>query len=178
MEAAVRHAARTLEELGHHVEEGGLLEGTVEEFLPIMGRMVRGAPLLPFTERLLQPTTRWMREQGRGVSKTDIVRYAQALERRISTWFGDADVWVLPSSPVLPPLVGSFKGLSGEAVFRAIVPIGAFTAPFNISGQPAISLPAGRSARGLPIGVQIVGRRGSDRQLISLSAALEEALQS
>jgi amidase len=176
VEAAVRRVASAIEALGHHVDEGGALEGTVEEFLPLMARMVRGVPLLPFTERLLQPTTRWMREQGRGTTKADVMRCAATLERRVLQWFGDADVWVLPTSPVLPPAVGQFEGLDGEGVFRAVVPIGAFTAPFNVSGQPALSLSAGRSKAGLPIGVQLVGRSGADRRLLGLAAAVEEAL--
>jgi amidase len=70
--------------------------------------------------------------------------------------------------------VGAFDGLDGEGVFRAAAPIGAFTAPFNASGQPAVSVPAGRSRLGLPIGVQLVGPPGAERRLLALAAALEE----
>lgn len=178
VEAAVRRAARALEELGHHVDEGGPIEGTLEEFLPLMARMVRGVPLPPFTERLLQPTTQWMRQRGKGTSKAEVIQRAKELARRVLAWFGDADLWVLPTSPRLPPAVGEYEGLDGEAVFRAVVPIGAFTAGFNVSGQPAVSLPAGRSANGLPIGIQLVGRPGADRQLVAVAARLEEAMGS
>ena len=48
----------------------------------------------------------------------------------------------------------------------AIIACGAFTAAYNISGQPAASLPAGLSASGLPIGVQIIGPAGKDDRLL------------
>jgi Asp-tRNA(Asn)/Glu-tRNA(Gln) amidotransferase A subunit family amidase len=60
---------------------------------------------------------------------------------------------------------------------------GAFTAPFNVTGQPAVSLPLGRAGSpgrdgpGLPIGVQLVARRGGDRVLLALAAALERAMR-
>jgi amidase len=73
--------------------------------------------------------------------------------------------------------VGQFKGLGGEETFRAVVPIGAFTAGSNISGHPAVSLPAGTSKEGVPIGVQLVCKRGDDRRLLGLAAALEPLLR-
>ncbi len=68
--------------------------------------------------------------------------------------------------------MGSFAGLDGEGVFRAAAPIGALTAPFKVSGQPAISLPLARSKTGLPIGIQLVGRLGSDALLLALGSRL------
>jgi aspartyl-tRNA(Asn)/glutamyl-tRNA(Gln) amidotransferase subunit A len=48
-----------------------------------------------------------------------------------------------------------------------------FTFPFNLTGQPAASVPAGFTARGLPVGLQIVGRRHADRTVLAASAAFE-----
>jgi aspartyl-tRNA(Asn)/glutamyl-tRNA(Gln) amidotransferase subunit A len=48
-----------------------------------------------------------------------------------------------------------------------------FTYPFNVTGQPAASVPAGFDAAGLPIGLQIVGRRRADRTVLAASAAFE-----
>ena len=50
-----------------------------------------------------------------------------------------------------------------------------FTYPFNLTGQPAASLPAGLTSDGLPIGLQIVGRRHADALVLTASAALEAA---
>jgi amidase len=175
--AAVRRVADLCERtLGHVVDEGGPLDGSVEEFLPLMAKMVSGVPIPPFREHLLEETTRWMRATGRPFSKRDVRAQFEALARKVSDWFGDADVWILPSSPVWPPEVGKFRGLDGESVFRGVVPIGAFTAPFNVSGQPAISLPVGVSSTGLPIGVQLAGRPYFDREIVALAANVEAAL--
>ncbi|HBM95993.1 TPA: hypothetical protein DD394_00245, partial [bacterium UBP9_UBA11836] len=49
-----------------------------------------------------------------------------------------------------------------------------FTYPFNLTGQPAITVPAGLSSDGLPIGLQIVGPRGSDRFVLEVAKRFEE----
>jgi amidase len=176
IEAALGRAARALASLGHELDQGEALEGSVDEFIPLMAKWVAKVPLLPFTETLLQPTTRWLRERGRGVATAEVTRLHHDLERRVAAWLGDADMWLTPTVPILPPMVHAYDDLDGEAVFRAAAPIGAFTAPFNISGQPAVSLPAGRSQGGVPIGIQLVARHGEERRLLSLAAALEPAL--
>jgi amidase len=51
-----------------------------------------------------------------------------------------------------------------------------FMAPFNASGQPAMSLPLGQGSTGLPAGVQIVGRLGAEATLLALATALEAAM--
>ncbi len=177
IEDAVRRAATALAARGHHVDEGPPLEGSVEEFLPLMARMTASVPLPPFSERFLQPTTRWMRQQGRGLSRAVVLEAQKQLGRRVLDWFGDADAWILPTSPSFAPEVGQFSRLDGEGVFRAVVPIGAFTAGFNVSGQPAVSVPIPTRPGGLPAGVQLVGRPGGDRTILSLAAQLEEAIR-
>lgn len=171
---AARTMAQRLESFGHHVEAGEPLDGTIEDFLPLMARMVANVPVVPFTERWLEPTTQWLRVMGKRVSQRAAMRQKEDLEKRVLAWFGDADLWITPTMPIPIPLVGSFQDLDGEGVFRAAAALGAFTAAFNVSGQPAISVPAGRSRAGLPIGVQIVGQRDADRLLLSLAAMLEE----
>ncbi|MBS1152080.1 MAG: nylA, partial [Myxococcaceae bacterium] len=54
--------------------------------------------------------------------------------------------------------------------------MGAFTAIFNLTGQPAVSVPAGISAEGLPIGVQLVGRMNADGQVLAVARQLEQDL--
>jgi amidase len=136
-------------------------------------------PLPPFGSLWLEPTTRWMRQLGSKVTDREALELQRALQARVDEWFsqGGADAWLFPTSAELPPRVGRYQGLGGEDTFRAVIPLGAFTAPFNVSGQPAASVPAGLSKEGLPIGVQLVTKRSQDRLLVGLAAALERALK-
>jgi amidase len=171
--AAVERVGRLLETLGHRVEPGTALDGTIEDFLPLMARMVANVPLIGLFSERIQPTTRWMRDVGKKVDPRGLESEHAQLERRIFDWFGDIDLLLTPTIPISPPRVGSFEALDGEGVFRAAAPIGAFTAPFNVTGQPAISIPAGTTRDGCPIGAQLVGRMGADRLLLSLARQLE-----
>lgn len=170
---ATEDVAKRLEGMGHVVEPGEPLRAAIDEFVPLMARMVANTPVLPGLSPRLQPTTRWLREEGRRVTNAEALAIRERLARRVLDWFGDADVWVTPTSPAPPPRVGSYAKLDGRGVFHSAAPLGAFTAPFNVSGQPAISVPGARYADGVPLGVQLVGRHGSDRELFGLAAALE-----
>jgi amidase len=79
-----------------------------------------------------------------------------------------------PTVPVLPPRVGSFSDPSPAASFGRAAVLGAFTAMCNLTGQPAISVPGAQSG-GLPIGVQLIGRMGSDALLLQLAQELMAA---
>lgn len=174
VDAVVMDAAARLEALGHRIEEGPALPAEVDEFLPLMARMVASLPLPGLLADRLQPTTTWLRGLGRQVTAAEAAAGREKLQRRVLAWSSQFDVWLTPTVAQLPPQVGAFDGLSGEATFRRAAPLGAFTAAFNASGQPALSLPAGRSRGGLPIGIQLVGRRGRDADLIGLAAQLEQ----
>ena len=74
------------------------------------------------------------------------------------------------------PKVGAYSQPPHEESFRRAAAIGAFTAPFNISGQPAASVPAGLTSDGSPIGVPIAGRLNGEGTGLALSRQLEEAM--
>ena len=99
----------------------------------------------------------------------------QALSRQIGEYFEGIDVLITPTLAEPPAPLGTFDSPPGEplnGLFRAAsyVP---FTPPFNVTGQPAVSLPLHWNSEGLPIGVQFVGRFGDEETLLSLSAQLE-----
>lgn len=167
----VLRAARALEALGHRVEEGALDSGDVDEFLPLMQFMVRGAPM-PFPSKLM-PLSRWMRERGAQHRREGVVETAARLGARVDTWFGSTDAWLLPTVAVPPPRVGAFAALPPYEMFHAAADLGKLTAPFNVAGMPAVSLPAGVTAEGLPVGVQLAMGRGRDATLLSLAHELE-----
>ena len=77
-----------------------------------------------------------------------------------------------------PPELGLISSTPEEPL-RAFVysaPYGAYTLPFNLSGQPAITLPLHMTANGLPVGTQLIASTGREDQLLAIAAQLEQAL--
>ena len=117
-------AARILEQLGHAVTEAPRFIGELDRFLPLMARMVARVTLLPIMERSLEPTTRWLRAQGRGVTLSDVRAIADSLTRDVDAAFGDADLMITPTTAQPPPRVGAFADLDGEQTFRTAAALG------------------------------------------------------
>lgn len=135
-----------------------------------------GAREVPRPE-LMDPVVRHTFEVGRKISATDYIRAVTATHntaRRIVQELMPYDALLTPTltRPAMP--LGSLPS-SAEGGADEIYAWIAFTFPFNATGQPAISLPNGFSADGLPIGLQIVGRPVDEHTIISLGAAFEEA---
>ena len=174
--AAVRRTARTLERMGHVVEPGVLPEGTVEEFLPIWAKLVGGVPLMNW--RRAQPLTGWLHARARDDQRQrlDVDAIQSRLVDRLAPDYGTADLWLTPTVALPPPEVGAWKGLPAEEAFRAAARLAAFTAPVNLVGLPAITVPAGLTAGGLPIGVQLIGDMFREEDLLAVAWDLEEAL--
>ena len=99
-----------------------------------------------------------------------IITQAAALDERLLT---DADVLALPVMPTIAPEVGLLDGKNTVAAQLATMPYVANTVVFNVSGHPALSVPAGVDRHGIPIGVQLVARRGREDLLLTLAAQLE-----
>ncbi len=78
------------------------------------------------------------------------------------------DFFALPTLPIVAPPIGASDDQAGALV--------RFCAPFNVTGLPAITIPACFSAAGLPIGLQLVARPWDEEGLLAVAAALEEAL--
>jgi amidase len=174
--AAVERVARALEKLGHRVEEErmDLPDGVIEDFLPLCQAIVASAPVHDWS--LTRPVTRWLGEAGRTVDALTVARTTERLMKLVLAQFGDCDAWLTPTVAVPPPRIGAWRDLDPPAVFAEATKLCVFTAPFNISGQPAASVPAGRSRQGHPIGVQIVGKPLADGLVLALARQLEEAM--
>src|SRR5262249_4870354 len=115
-------------------------------------------------------------DAGKAYRVAEITMLAEMLARRVAAWFGDVDLWVTPTVPVLPPAIGAWRDLDPAATFDAASKLGPFTAPFNVAGQPAASVPAGLTDAGVPMGVQLAGRRGDDGLVLAVARQLEQAL--
>jgi amidase len=134
----------------------------------------------PGREEEVEPLTWALVEMGRRLDSAHYLKSLQALQRasrQMASAFETIDVLLTPTLGELPPPLGTFDSPADNplhGLFRSasFVP---FTPPFNISGQPAVSLPLYWTDAGLPVGVQLAARLGEEETLISLSAQLEEA---
>ncbi len=121
------------------------------------------------------PYIRVWAEGGAGVSGVEAVRGYDAtntMRARCGRLFEGVDALLSPTIPVLSYPAEWASPLDDPArPFEHI----AFTVPWNMGEQPAVSLPCGLSAAGLPIGLQIVGRRFADRAVLRLAAFYERA---
>ncbi|UOT03391.1 amidase family protein [Rhodococcus opacus] len=99
--------------------------------------------------------------------------------RSIGLFFTRFDLLVTPTVAWLPVPHGTLDyddpGHSVRSWLRRIFEFGPFTAPFNVPGNPAISLPLALSREGLPIGVQLVAATGREDLLLQVAAQLEQA---
>ena len=190
--AAARAAAAALEGLGHAVEEpdmSGLAAiDMVEPFLVRWAAgqaqaldqlgMVGGAPIGPED---VEPLTWALAEIGRSRSAGEYlsaVGQHQLLARLIAGIHESGfDLLLTPTLGEPPPPLGAFDD-SGDpmAAFERAFLSGCFTAAFNATGQPAISLPLHWSEDGLPIGVQLVAPLGREGLLLQVASQLEQAV--
>jgi amidase len=189
---AVRGAAAMLEGLGHHVEPGfpeALADPTVTgRFLALwatgMAMGLRGCEELlgrPLAEDEVEPVNWVQAEYAKTLHATDLAEAlaaSAAFRRRTQQWWADGwDLLLTPTLGEVPLALGSLANdpenpLHPLARAGAFVP---FTPAWNMTGQPAISLPLHRTAEGVPVGVQLVAAYGREDVLIQVAAQLEAA---
>jgi amidase len=129
----------------------------------------------------VEPMIWALAEMGRRVSAVDYVQAVEHLQRatrRLAGWWASGwDLLLTPTLPEPPPTLGQFAALPADALhgFGRGGDFVTFTMPWNITGQPAVSLPLHWSAGGLPIGVQLVAAYGREDVLLRVAAQLETA---
>lgn len=188
--AAVRGAAGLLESLGHDVEEARpdfdwkLLVGSQMNVLMTgLGPMVemmerqRGRPV---SEDELEPQTFAVVARARKASLESYLGNLMRMQlevRRMAAFFETFDILVTPTMAAPPPPLGCLPTDDHDidGFLARLFGLAPFAAPFNASGQPAVSLPLHWSADALPVGVQFAGRYGEDATLMQLAAQLEQA---
>jgi len=116
-------------------------------------------------------------ETGQFYLAVDYIK-AQQLRNQVRqsmiSCFGDADVMIIPATPVLPPRSGTtILELGGKTVHVAPT-LTRFTSPINFCGFPALSMPCAKSKNGLPINLQIVGRPGADATVLRVARWCEQ----
>lgn len=124
------------------------------------------------------PGVRTNLEAGRYLLATDYVKSQRArtlLQRNFNEAFKRAEVIVSPTLPALPPLVGEVWVQSGDMREHVVDAFLRFNIPFDLTGFPAISLPCGFSAAGLPIALQIAGRAFEEATILKFAHAYEQS---
>ena len=190
--AAAERAALLLEELGHTVEVTGppalsderLLANFAKTWgvstafaLDQVGELI-GRPL---TEEDVEPATWFSAERGRKTPGTDVLKTQNATQlfsRAMAAWWDDGwDLLITPTTARPAPLIGELVSTPDNVLqsFINSLPYGTFTLPFNLTGQPAISIPMGQTAGGLPLGAQLAAAYAREDLLLQVAAQIEAA---
>ena len=190
---SVQRTAAVLSSLGHHVETAWPTALAEEEFAGKFTAIVAAWTNndLSVFEKVLgrslgaddvEPDNLMLREFGRAVSAETYLsnmEWLQAWCRRVVQWWEPADgsqgfdILVTPTLAGPPPRIGHLSGENGGRNLREIM---AYTSQFNLTGQPAISLPLHWSSTGLPMGVQFVAAPFREDVLVRLASQLEVAM--
>lgn len=190
--AAVEATAALLAELGHRVDEDHprslhdpeLVSTFTDAWTAGAAASLRrigqwiGRPLGPDD---VEPGTWAMATAGGRVSAPDLI-VAQAnqmtFRRRVAAWWTDHDLLLTPTCLQPAPRLGELVASEDDPLrgLKNSIPYAVFTSPFNVTGQPAISLPVATTDEGLPIGVQLVAAYGREDLLVQVAAQLEEAV--
>jgi len=143
-------------EVGAH--HRGLIRAEPEAYHPEIRRLIRFGQLIDASEY------------------ADAVRAQFVLQERYRTVMGDLDGLVLPTMPTTATVRGEDPLVPGDDPLSALFTFIRFTALFNITGHPTITIPAGLAADGLPVGLQLVGRHSRDLDLLAFAARSEREL--
>jgi amidase len=186
---AVAAAARLLERLGHEVEESYPAEmfnlDIARAFTAIISADSEST-FLAFERVLGRPIEDDEIEERnaahrRTARKLDAVTYVNnrarvgRWARRMAQWWDNHDLLVTPTLGSPPPRLGWFTEDGPATERQRVRAYGPYTAPFNMTGQPAMSVPLHWTPDGLPVGVHIVAPYGREDLLIRVASQLEQA---
>lgn len=177
--AALDEMVALLRRLGHEVEEREIDYGPLvppPEFTAIYLRSIyEEAATFAHPERL-ERRIRTLARLG-GMLPSGAVEWALGRQAeyaaRVNEPLVDHDVLLMPVSPAPPPKIGAREGLGWLRTALGASATVAYAAPWNFTGQPACSVPAGFATDGLPRAVQFVGKPNDEATLLSLAAQIE-----
>jgi aspartyl-tRNA(Asn)/glutamyl-tRNA(Gln) amidotransferase subunit A len=138
------------------------------------------APTIESRPDLYAPAVRQRLEMGRYVLAEDYGRArlgARVLRREVDAALDGVAALLLPTLPIVAPALGGASVDIGGALHPVRGLMLRLTQLFDVTGHPAISIPCGRSTENLPVGLQLVGRRGETEALLTIAGAVEAALR-
>jgi amidase len=175
---ALGETVELLGALGHEVQERDPDYGN-DAIPSVIARYMRGAHddigLLDHPERLERRTRAFGRLGGLigdGLLQRSFDGEA-AVTARINRIFEDFDFLITPATAALAPPIGALQGRGALMTLNAVAGWVPYNGVWNLTGQPAIAVPAGLSPEGLPLSVQIVSPPGREGPLLALAAQLE-----
>jgi amidase len=185
----VAGAARLLESLGHHIDQSAPAAMFAQEFIGNVDTIIAADAeatfqafemLLgrPIGEDEIEPRNAEYRRRGGAL---DAVAYLKSRAwlgmwaRQMADWWNDHDLLVTPTLGAPPPELGWFTAAGPQQEKERIISFIPYTAQFNMTGQPAISLPLHWTPGGLPVGVQLAAAYGREDLLIRVASQLEQA---
>jgi amidase len=186
-----QEAGARLEALGHHVEEASP-DFDYAAFLDAQKTIWAAATAAsldrlsaalekPVDEAELQATTIAVYRHGQTLSAAQLVTGLEVYDRvtrAVGEFLARHDILVTPTAPITPEPVGTYDpdrpGRTIDSFFDDLAPKETFTALFNGTGSPAISLPLGWTKTGLPVGVQFAAGFGREDLLLRLARQLEQ----
>ncbi len=174
---AVHDTAELLRSLGHEVRESSPDYGLIgNSIIPRYLHGIHDDAEQMARPRRLERRTRGLARLGGLFSPGMIARVREAEREhanRVNRLFDEHDVLLTAVTAKPPVEVGRWEGLGGLRTLLGMAPVYPFTGVWNALGQPAAAVPAGFTADGLPLSVQIVGRRNDEATLLSLAAQME-----
>jgi aspartyl-tRNA(Asn)/glutamyl-tRNA(Gln) amidotransferase subunit A len=155
------------------------LSGTIYLHIQLPESSAYHATMLERAPELYTLPVRLRLEMGRYVLAEDYARAQQGrelLQREVDATLENVDALALPTLPIPAPLLGQATARVGPAEMPVRALMLRLTQSFNLTGHPAISLPSGRTAGGLPTALQLVGRRHQTSDLLRLALRVETTL--
>ncbi|MGH8880870.1 MAG: amidase, partial [Stackebrandtia sp.] len=176
---AVIETAKLLRGLGHEVERvRARYPDITAAFIPQFYGGVRAeAGLVDHPERL-EARTRQTLRLGRATPDSMVewaVKHGERVAARVNRIFDDVDVLLTPTIAARPRRAGALDRAGSLRAQVLSLPMIAYTAIWNVAGNPAASIPAGHGSDGLPIGVQLVARPDDESTILRVAAQLETA---
>lgn len=175
-------AAKVFADFGCHVEDASPDYTGAHELFAVLNANLRMAAVGDYAAEWaeqMDPLLAWRIEHGREFSLTDVGKAENArtaLYQRVRAFFEDYDLLLLPTTCTLPyPADGGYPTEVAGRTITTPYNLLLLTYAFNLTGQPAISVPAGWTPEGLPVGLQIVGRWRADALVLHAAAAFEAA---
>jgi aspartyl-tRNA(Asn)/glutamyl-tRNA(Gln) amidotransferase subunit A len=175
---AVEQAAQVLMDLGAHVSQVDL---SWLEQLALANSQMTQADGAAFHRERMKEHPDWFGEDvlqrlqsGAALSSNDYVlarRHQAEGRRRFEIFFEEFDILLLATTPIPAPLI------EDTGAIQAARQLTRFTAPFNLAGLPALSVPCGFTSAGLPVGLQIVSKHWAEAMILQAGYAFEQATE-